>query len=236
MNIFFFKKKKLFSYDKLFLKVDVISFILWRSHLEYFRAFKYNEYLFNNYRVNNYNLKYALSVPSPDFLWIVHYLPVQRKFFFRFFNFYKLFFYTFTKPRAVNRAFTRYILYKPNFFILFEFFSTIHKFYDFFVSTFISYLGTYILVICSLMFCYVDRLIDESCPVFPNLCAPYIYMKELNYLIEPGFMEQSFLEYFVPRLYLDLLSNRAVFNAGVFFQLDRTSSQKLHIDRLSYNI
>jgi len=66
-HFFFFKKKILFSYDKLFLKVDVISFVMLRSNLEYFRAFKYNEYLFNNFRFNNVLLKESLKVFNPSF-------------------------------------------------------------------------------------------------------------------------------------------------------------------------
>lgn len=66
---FFFKKKKYFlSYDKFFLKVDALSFVLLRSNLEYFRVFKYNEYLFNNIFLYNNNAKIGLSVTPPNFM------------------------------------------------------------------------------------------------------------------------------------------------------------------------
>lgn len=108
-------------------------------------------------------------------------LPVQRKFFFRFFNFYKLFFYTFTKPRAVNRAFTRYILYKPNFFICLNFFRQYINFMIF--SYLLLFLFRYLYsCYCSLMFCYVDRLIDESVLSFLiYVHLIFIWRNELSY-------------------------------------------------------
>jgi len=130
----------------------------------------------------------------------------------------------------------RYVLYKPSFFVLFDFFLTLRKFYDFFVSTFFDYFGTYIFIVSGQMFCDVDRLHDESYPPFSNLYRPYIYMKELRYFYEDSFIEQCFLDYFVPRYYLDLLKDRNCFNRIIFQELGKKMIQKAHSKRLSYNI
>jgi len=75
-HFFYFLKKYFFSYDKFFFKVDTLSFILLRANLEYFRAFKYNEYLFNNTRFTSRKFKYGLSIRQPSYSLMVSYFPI----------------------------------------------------------------------------------------------------------------------------------------------------------------
>lgn len=131
----------------------------------------------------------------------------------------------------------RYILYKPIFFLVFEIFTCFPKFQDFFISIFFPYLSAYIFVFSSIMFCDVDRLNDESKAPFSNLYRPYIYMKELSYFYEPGFMELCFLEYFAPKFFKEFLLTRDIVNFSFFSVLEKFNYKKFsHIDRLSYHI
>ena len=45
---FSLKNKKFFFYHEFILKADCISFFLYRRYIEYFRMFRYNEYLSND--------------------------------------------------------------------------------------------------------------------------------------------------------------------------------------------
>jgi hypothetical protein len=55
-NIFFEYNLKIFFITEFFLQIDYLFFICYKDYINYFRLFKYNEYLFNHFILNKYKL------------------------------------------------------------------------------------------------------------------------------------------------------------------------------------
>lgn len=116
VSVGFFQKPaklKIISYDKFNLKVDLLTVIFFRRYLEYFRRFKYNEYL------NEAFADHSVSFPkSKQFLYLFHRKDFIKKLKwdfrkFLFFNKYKLYKSYFSLISYEKILDTDYLNYSP---------------------------------------------------------------------------------------------------------------------------
>ncbi len=68
-SLLIFKEPKVLKFHKYVMKIDIYSFVFLRYLLEYFRVFKYNEYISNHIMVhNNMDLLYFLLAKCPSYM------------------------------------------------------------------------------------------------------------------------------------------------------------------------
>lgn len=119
------------------LKLDFYTFVVLNRFVEYFRCFKYNEYLsFNN--INNLNLYNHFSKSTEEFYFLPSFFEFKRSLFFNKYLIFKLYNITNLNEKSVNNNFDFFL--NMSFFKFFSILLSVKKLLNVFLIYFYTFI------------------------------------------------------------------------------------------------